>query len=256
MKDGVGTKRFDRSQVFVIIGKRNRFSLSQLLLILLHQVFVHGDFSGGQGGGSNEFQSGIANKLAAKPKEGLFEVIVGLCGNLKVLKILFAVECDSASLHFALLHINLVTTQHDGDVLADAFEVAMPIGDILVGDSRGDVKHDDTALTLDVITIPETTKLLLTGSVPNVEADVAEICGELQGVNLNTQSSDVLLFEFTSQVALDKSCFACTTIADYKDRQKIVRKERINGTSMEETRDWTLSEDVVKVEKTTHRERA
>ena len=65
----------------------------------------------------------------------------------------------------------------------------MPIGDIFVGDSGSDVEHDDTALALDVIPIPETTKLLLTGSVPNVEADIAEICGELQGVNLNTQSS-------------------------------------------------------------------
>lgn len=179
MKDGDGTKRSDRLQVFVILGKRNRFGLKELLLILLHQVFVHGDFSRGQSWGSNEFQTGIANKLAAKPKEGLLEVVVGLCGNFKVLKVLLAVECDSASLHFALLYIDLVTTQHDGDVLADAFEVAMPIGDIFVGDSRSDVKHDDTALALDVIPITETTKLLLAGSVPNVEADVAEICGEL-----------------------------------------------------------------------------
>ena len=43
------------------------------------------------------------NKLAAKPKEGLLEVIVGLCGNFKVLEVLLAMECDSASLHFALL---------------------------------------------------------------------------------------------------------------------------------------------------------
>ena len=54
----------------------------------------------------------------------------------------------------------------------------MPVGDILVGDTRGDVEHDDTALTLDIVAVTETTKLFLTSSVPHVEADSAKVCGE------------------------------------------------------------------------------
>jgi len=54
----------------------------------------------------------------------------------------------------------------------------MPVGDILVGNTRGDVEHDDTALALDVVTITETTELFLTSSIPDVETDGAKVCGE------------------------------------------------------------------------------
>ena len=52
----------------------------------------------------------------------------------------------------------------------------MPIRHVLVRDSGGHVEHDDTALSLDVVAITKTTKLLLSSSVPNVEADRAEVC--------------------------------------------------------------------------------
>ena len=51
----------------------------------------------------------------------------------------------------------------------------MPVGDVPVGDAGGDVEHDDSALAVDVVSISETTKLLLTGSVPHVELDLAEV---------------------------------------------------------------------------------
>ena len=76
---------------------------------------------------------------------------------------------------YADLHVNLVTAQNDGNVLANALEVAMPVGDVLVGDSGGDIEHDDTALALDVVAIAETTELLLAGGVPDVEADLTEV---------------------------------------------------------------------------------
>ena len=47
----------------------------------------------------------------------------------------------------------------------------MPIGHILIGDSRCDVKHDDTALAIDVVSIAETAKFLLSGCIPDVELD-------------------------------------------------------------------------------------
>ena len=37
----------------------------------------------------------------------------------------------------------------------------MPVGNVLVGDTRGDIEHDDTALAVDVVTVTETTELLL-----------------------------------------------------------------------------------------------
>jgi hypothetical protein len=51
----------------------------------------------------------------------------------------------------------------------------MPVGDVLVCDAGCHVKHDDTALAVDVVSIAETTKLLLTGRVPYIELDLTEV---------------------------------------------------------------------------------
>ena len=54
----------------------------------------------------------------------------------------------------------------------------MPVGDVLVGNAGSNVKHDDAALTVDVVAISETTELLLTGGVPDIEGDRAVVlCG-------------------------------------------------------------------------------
>lgn len=84
-------------------------------------------------------------------------------------------EGDGLGLHFALLYINLVSAQDDGNVLADANQVAMPVGHVLVGDARSDVEHDDTALAVDVVTIAETTKLFLTGGIPHIKSDFTKV---------------------------------------------------------------------------------
>ena len=51
----------------------------------------------------------------------------------------------------------------------------MPVGNILVGNSGCDIKHDDAGLSVDVVSIPETTKLLLTCSIPNIESDLTQV---------------------------------------------------------------------------------
>lgn len=55
------------------------------------------------------------------------------------------------------LNIDLVSTKNDGDVLTDTLEISVPVGDVLVGNPGGNVEHDDSTLSLDVVTIPETT---------------------------------------------------------------------------------------------------
>ena len=54
----------------------------------------------------------------------------------------------------------------------------MPVRNVLVGDTGGYIEHDDTALTLDIVTITETTELFLASSVPHVETDSTKVCGE------------------------------------------------------------------------------
>lgn len=69
------------------------------------------------------YQLGVANKLASEPKEGLLEVVVGLGGDIVVLEVLLAVEGDGLGLDLALLHVDLVTSENDGDVLTDTDEI-------------------------------------------------------------------------------------------------------------------------------------
>lgn len=69
------------------------------------------------------YQSSVTDKLSCQPKERLLEVVVGLGGDIVVLKVLLSVECDGLGLDLSLLHINLVTGKNDWDVLADTDQV-------------------------------------------------------------------------------------------------------------------------------------
>lgn len=64
----------------------------------------------------------------------------------------------------------------------------MPIGDVLVGNPGGDIKHDDATLALDVVAIPQASKLLLPCSIPDIEADGTEVGREAQWVHLDAKS--------------------------------------------------------------------
>jgi hypothetical protein len=51
----------------------------------------------------------------------------------------------------------------------------MPVWDVLVSDTGCDVKHDDTALSINVVAITETAELFLTGSVPDVKLNLTQV---------------------------------------------------------------------------------
>jgi hypothetical protein len=77
----------------------------------------------GEIGNAFTYQSWVANELTSQPEEGLLEVVVGFGRNIVVLEILLSVEGDCLRLHFSLLDINLVSSEDDGDVFADADQV-------------------------------------------------------------------------------------------------------------------------------------
>ena len=56
----------------------------------------------------------------------------------------------------------------------------MPVGDVLVGDARRHIEHDDAALAIDVVSVAQTAELLLPGSVPDVEGDGPEVLRQSQ----------------------------------------------------------------------------
>jgi hypothetical protein len=69
------------------------------------------------------YQSRVPNQLSRQPQERLLKVVVGLGRDIIVLEVLLAVESDCLGLDFALLHIDLVASEHDRDVFTDADQV-------------------------------------------------------------------------------------------------------------------------------------
>lgn len=201
-------------EVIILLREWDSLGLSQLLLVLGNELSIELNLLGLERRSGHELERWVSNELPAQPEERLLEVVVRLGRDLKVLEVFFAVEGDGAGLHFALLHVDLVSAKHDRDVLANALEITMPVGDVLVGDTRSHVEHDDTTLSLDVVTVSESTELLLASGIPNVEADRAEVGGESEGVDLHTESGDVLLLELASDMALHKRCFASSSISN------------------------------------------
>lgn len=183
-------------------------------LVLRKKLLVDGDLGGSKRRRRDKLQGRVANELASKPQEGLLEVVVRLSRNVVVLEVLLAVEGDGLRLDLTLLHVDLVSAENDRDVLAHTDEVTVPVGDVLVRDSGSDIKHDDSTLAVDVVSVAETTKLLLTGSVPHIELELTEIGEETKRVNLDTKGGNVLLLELSGQVALDEGGLSRTTVTD------------------------------------------
>ena len=69
------------------------------------------------------YQGLVANKLSGEPEEWLLKVVVGFGGDVVVLEVLLAVEGDGLGLDLALLYINLVSSENDGNVLADTDKI-------------------------------------------------------------------------------------------------------------------------------------
>jgi hypothetical protein len=51
----------------------------------------------------------------------------------------------------------------------------VPVGNVLVCDTGRHVKHDDTAVAVDIITVAKTAELFLAGGIPDIELDGAQV---------------------------------------------------------------------------------
>lgn len=54
---------------------------------------------------------------------------------------------NAFGLYFSVFNVHLVAAEDDGNVLTDTNQVTVPIGYVLVSDSRSDIKHDDGTLS-------------------------------------------------------------------------------------------------------------
>lgn len=92
--------------------------------------------------------SDLPRQLSGQIEEWLLVVVIGLGRYVVVLQVLLSVEGDHLGLDLPVLHVHFISTEDNGDIRTDANEIAMPVRDVLVGGSSGDVEHDDGCLTL------------------------------------------------------------------------------------------------------------
>ena len=55
----------------------------------------------------------------------------------------------------------------------------VPVWNVLVGDAGGDIEHDDTTLSVDVVTITESTELLLSSGIPDIELELTQVLSRI-----------------------------------------------------------------------------
>ena len=91
----------------------------------------------------------LVSELLEQPEERLLVLVVGLGRHVVVLEVSSSVEDDLGGLELPLLYIGLVTHKNNGDVVADPSEVLVPGLDVLVGDSRSEIEHNDRAVGVD-----------------------------------------------------------------------------------------------------------
>lgn len=144
----------------VVVGQRLGGGGRKLLLVLVLEVFIELEFGRLQGGSFDKVESVVSGKLSGQPQERLLEVVVGLGGDIVILQVLLSVEGNLLGLYLSVFDFDLVSAQDDGDVFANSGQITVPVGDVLVGDTRRNIKHDDGALALDVVSIAESSKFL------------------------------------------------------------------------------------------------
>lgn len=102
----------------------------------------------------------VSTELSCQPKEWLLKVVVGLGRNIIILKVLLSVEGNLLGFDFAVFDFDLVSSEYNGDIFADPSQITVPVGNIFVRDTRGNIKHDNSTLSLDVVTITKPSEFL------------------------------------------------------------------------------------------------
>jgi len=96
----------------------------------------------------------------------------------------------------------------------------MPVRHILVGDAASHIEHNDRALALNVVPVPETSELLLPRCVPHVELDLPAVREELERVDLDSERRHIALLELARNVALDERGLSHPAVSD-QDQLKL-----------------------------------
>lgn len=207
-------ERLNCLKIIVVIWKISLGSIVQILLVFGNHGWVHLNLWRSQSWHCNKLEVWISEKLSSEPKERLFEVVVRFRRDVVILEILLTMESDSFGLDFAIFDVDLVSAKNDRNVLAYSGQVAMPVRYVLVGDTSGNIEHNDGTLSLDIISVTKATELLLSSGIPHVETNLSAVGVEDKWVDFDTKSSNILLFKLSGQVTLNEGGFSGPSISN------------------------------------------
>ena len=202
-------------EVFVFfVGKGSLLSSNPLVGKFLNLSLGHFSLLRFEGKSLNEIKVGITGECAKNPEEWLFVLVVGLGRDVEVLQIAFSMEGDLAGLDFSVFLINFVSDKDDRNVVTDSGEIFVPLGDVFVGDSGGNIEHHDGGMCSNVVSFTESSQFFLSCSIPECESDGSVVGVESDGANFDSLSGDVLLFKLSGDMSLDEGGLAYTSISD------------------------------------------
>lgn len=123
-------------------------------------------------------------------------------------------EGDLACLNFSVFDISLVSDQTNGGIWTNFSEVLVPFGHVSVRVSVGEIKHDDSAVGVNIIAVSQFTEFFLSSCVPDVENQRSMGGVELDvGYNCSL-GGDVGFLEMSSGVSLREGGFADSSVSD------------------------------------------
>ena len=119
-----------------------------------------------------------------------------------------------AGFDLPVLLINFVADQDNGDILADPCQILVPFRDVFVGDSGGDIKHEDGSMGSNVISFPQPTEFFLSCGIPDGQFDRSMVGMKDNGADFYSLGGNISLLELTSDVPLHEGSLAHSSITD------------------------------------------
>ncbi len=90
----------------------------------------------------------------------------------------------------------------------------MPFRNISVSFSLSEVKHDDRAFTVNIITFSQISELLLTCSVPNIESNWTVGGLKIDWSHVSSFGRNIRFLEVTCHMSFGEGCFADSSVSN------------------------------------------
>lgn len=175
-------------ELFLVLWELDIGSIIPFLVEVLDGGLVHVDLWWSQGDTLGQEEVGVTDKGLQNPEEWLLVLVVGLGRDIIVLEVSGSVESDLSGSDSPVLLVHLVPHQNDRDALADPGEILVPLGNVLVGDSGGDIEHHNGGMSSNVVPLSEPSELLLPGGIPQIELDGPSVGVEDDGTHIDSLS--------------------------------------------------------------------